>query len=454
MNRAQPREVESAENAEQQPILSSQVDLFTLDGDPGYVVDNMEGAVDQAVFLAKVDMPVAIIGARGTGKMYIAQVVHEAAGGSPEDMIVLDCHELRSREQSFRKICALVDHCKDQTLVFKSPHLMHPDTQDRVARMVSTRTFFNEKPPRYLPRVRLLAVFPETLEKLVAQERLSRKLASAFAGYPIVVPPLKDRGKAVLRWGEKILGQEAARRNRSIKGLTPDAERAMLAHKWTGNITEVRERIIEALDYSDHEWITAADIGLHDAGDTATEPTTNGAAFLDWASEGADTQEVYTPTALEELESLVAAMVAREVASPSGAPLGTWLQDELVTATLERYDGEQGRAASFLCTQARNLGRWAPRIAERTATRHAYRDWREVARLVRDWVRALPAEPPSPPATLEKLLLIQLERSGDNVTSREKSRLLGVSVPTYQKRLKHYDIGDSSGDNDAAGTAV
>ena len=111
MNRAQPREVESAENAEQQPILSSQVDLFTLDGEPGYVVDNMEGAVDQAVFLAKVDMPVAIIGARGTGKMYIAQVVHEAAGGSPEDMIVLDCHELRSREQSFRKICALVDHC-------------------------------------------------------------------------------------------------------------------------------------------------------------------------------------------------------------------------------------------------------------------------------------------------------------------------------------------------------
>ena len=43
----------------------------------GYVVDNMEGAVDQAAFLAKVDLPVAVIGARGTGKMYLARVVHE-----------------------------------------------------------------------------------------------------------------------------------------------------------------------------------------------------------------------------------------------------------------------------------------------------------------------------------------------------------------------------------------
>ena len=56
----------------------------------GYVVDNMEGAVDQAVFLASVDIPIAVIGARGTGKMYIAKVIHQAAGGSSDSVRVVD----------------------------------------------------------------------------------------------------------------------------------------------------------------------------------------------------------------------------------------------------------------------------------------------------------------------------------------------------------------------------
>ncbi|QIB65636.1 sigma 54-interacting transcriptional regulator [Kineobactrum salinum] len=49
----------------------------------GYVLDNMEGAVDQATFLAATDTPVAIVGARGTGKMYIARILHASAGVPP-----------------------------------------------------------------------------------------------------------------------------------------------------------------------------------------------------------------------------------------------------------------------------------------------------------------------------------------------------------------------------------
>ncbi len=106
----------------------------------------MEGAVDQAVFLASVDIPIAIIGARGTGKMYIAKVVHQAAAGTADGFRVVDCRELRSREQAFRKICALLDSSEGDTLVLKSPQLMHPETQDRLARMISTRTFVFERP--------------------------------------------------------------------------------------------------------------------------------------------------------------------------------------------------------------------------------------------------------------------------------------------------------------------
>ena len=59
----------------------------------GYVEDNMEGAVDQAAFLSQVDLPVAVIGARGTGKMYIARIVHTGVGGDPKNIEVVDCRE-------------------------------------------------------------------------------------------------------------------------------------------------------------------------------------------------------------------------------------------------------------------------------------------------------------------------------------------------------------------------
>jgi DNA-binding NtrC family response regulator len=412
----------------------------------GYVVDNMEGAVDQAVFLASVDIPIAVIGARGTGKMYIAKVVHQAAGGTTDGFRVVDCRELRSREQAFRKICALIEQCDGDTLVLKSPQLMHPDTQNRLARMISSRTFAFERPPRYLPRLRLVALFPDSLDRLLARGELTEKFASAFAGYPIRVPPLRERGSAVLRWAEKILGQEAADQGRVVKGFTPEAERAMLLHDWRGNITEVRERVTAALNFSDRQWLTPADLGLR----APLPETPAGSSLLENFLEVLDADEaqaeIYTPTPLEELDAVVATLVQSEEAQSAAWPLGIWLQDELVLAALERYSNEPPRAAAFLKTPSRNIGRWLPRIEDRTADRQACDMWREAARLVRDWVRALPADADSPIECLEKLLLVHLERLDDALSTRIKSALLGVSAPTYQKRVRYYAERAAAGD--------
>ena len=421
-------------------------------GDPalasiGYVVDNMEGAVDQAVFLATVDIPIAVIGARGTGKMYIAKVVHQAAGGTTEGFRVVDCREFRSREQAFRKICALIERCDGDTLVLKSPQLMHPDTQNRLARMISSRTFAFERPPRYLPKFRLIGLFPDSLDRLLGRGELTEKFASAFAGYPIRVPPLRERGSAVLRWAEKILGQEAADQGRVVKGFTPEAERAMLAHDWRGNITEVRERVTAALNFSNRQWLTPADLGLR-----APLPETPAGSsllenFLEVLDAGDDQAEIYTPTPLEELDAVVAALVQSDEARAGAWPLGTWLQDELVLAAMERYGDEQPRAAEFLQTPSRNIGRWLPRIEERAVERSTCEMWWDAARLVRDWVRALPANTESPIESLEKLLLNHLERLDDELSTRTKSTLLGVSAPTYHKRVRYY-VEQAAPDNE------
>ncbi len=422
-----------------EPAEQLTTDRVKVQGDDsaldGYVVDNMEGAVDQAAFLSQVDLPVAVIGARGTGKMYLAKVVHTGAGGNPEQLVVVDCREFRNRLDAITSIARELEISEGKTLVFKSPHLMHQDAQLKLARQISTRTFVDVKPLRYLPRARFVALFPDSLERLVAEYGLHEKLASVFAGYPIYVPPMKERKRAVLRWAQKILAQEASQRGRALQGFSPDAEQAMLTHEWRGNITEIRQRVLSALDRSDRDWLTALDLGLFLEEDGPRNTAATEQCFLELMDKNVTAPELYNPSALDELEQALGVAVHDSLIK-SPLPLGAWLDDELVLAVLARYREDVRKAADFLQTSTRNINRWQPRIEERTAERRQSESWREPARLVGEWVREA-SVPESPPQEfLQGLLLNHIEHQGIDTNIKQRARIMAVSVPTYQKRLK------------------
>ncbi len=401
----------------------------------GYVEDNMEGAVDQAAFLAQVDLPVAVIGARGTGKMYLARIVHGGAGGEPDGVEVVDCREFRNKVDAISSIRRHLEASEGKTLVFKSPHLMHRDAQQKLARQISTRTFIDARPVRYLPRARYVALFPDTLEHLQRDYGLDASLASAFAGYPIYVPPMKQRKKAVLRWAHKILFQEAANTQREVKGFTPEAEQAMLQHEWRGNISEIRQRVVAALEHTDRVWISEVDLDLYLEEESPTRAA--GSSFLELMDKHSPDDDSYNPTALDELD--VALGVAVHGALQGGLePLGAWLDDELILAVLGRYRGDARKTADFLQTSTRNINRWSSKIEERDAVRRSSTLWRESARLVMEWVREAPVPKGSAQEFLQQLLLTHLENqsSETDIKIKDRAEVLAVSIPTYQKRLK------------------
>lgn len=406
-------------------------------GIEGYVGDNMEGAVDQAIFLARLDVPVAIIGPRGTGKLYVARIIHQESGGAPDTLREIDCREFSSRKQAERRIAQELRDGEGKTLVFKSPQLMNADAQLKLARQISTRTLADVSPPRYLPPLKLVALFPDDLDKLVRQEKLVPQLASAFAAYPIKVPPIKDRKQAVLRWAHKILGQECALRERLVRGFTPDAEQAMLQHDWPGNISEMRQCIVDALEKTDKEWITPVDLGIFKGISAEGAPYVPEARpFLAMAEEPGDSQDSYTPSVLEELDVALGEAVNNLLALQSIKPLGTWLEDELVLAVCDRFGKDTRGAADFLHTRARNIGRWLPRIRERQEKRDTSPLWQESRRLVKEWVRDSAQSAESPLQVAQAMLLAHVSRRDYNISLAERARIMGVSTPTYQKRLQ------------------
>lgn len=403
----------------------------------GYVDDNLEGAIDQAVFLSHVDMPVAVIGPRGTGKLYVAKVIHQESGAAPDKLVAIDCREFRSRKEALNRIARELEKSSGKTLVFKSPHLMNADAQLKLARQISTRILADTSPPRYLPEARFVALFPDSLEHLVAHGGLNEKLASVFAGYPIIVPPIRDRKRAVLRWAHKILAQESARRDRQVIGFTPDAEQAMLSYDWPGNISEMRQTIASALDKTVKEWITPVDLAMfRGLSPTPAAGPPDKRPFLQALIDDVPEEPAYAPTGLDELGVALGEALHSLLELESLKPLGAWLDDEVVLAVCERFRGNMPGAAQFLHTRARNISRWMPKILSRDHERSGSSLWQGPRRLIKQWIKeSAPMDEP-PQQLVQALLLSHVVRQCDAMGVADRARIMGVSTPTYQKRLQ------------------
>ncbi|MEP5569839.1 MAG: sigma 54-interacting transcriptional regulator [Halioglobus sp.] len=406
-------------------------------GIDGYVLDNMEGAIDQAVFLSKVDMPVAVIGEQGTGKMYVAQIIHSQGGGAPDAMVRLDCRAFRNRNEAWTKISRELEQGQGRALVFKSPQLLHRETQGRLARQLASRTSSDDNGSRYLAPNRYLALFPAELSEMVAQGDLDERLASVFAGYPILVPPLRERPRAVLRWAHKILEQESTLADRRVSGFTPDAEQALLQHGWTGNISEMRTVITAALERTDKEWITPVDLGLF-VGISADGKAGPGAdrPFLALHQEEERSDSHYAPTLLEDLRMALGQSLAASLETETLRPLGAWLDDEIVEAALDRCGGDSRGAAEYLCTRNRNVGRWISRVKESEEEREASLLWQESRRLIREWVSESAPQQEAPQQQAQDMLMSLVLQQGSDLSVADRARVMGVSTPTYQKRVK------------------
>jgi DNA-binding NtrC family response regulator len=402
----------------------------------GYVGDNMEGAIDQAVFLSRLDVPVAIIGPRGTGKLYVAKVIHQESGAAPEKMVAVDCREFRGRKDALNRIARELERSKGKTLVFKSPHLMNVDAQLKLARQISTRILADTNPPRYLPAARIIGLFPDNLEHLVRRGELSDKLASVFSAYPIRVPPIKDRKRAVLRWAHKILSQEGARRDRKLTGFTPDAEQAMLQHDWPGNISEMRQCIVSALDKSDKEWLTPVDLGIFKGLSPGGGGLPEKRAYLQMLVEAPPEEAEYAPTTLEELGVALGEALHSLMEMEAIKPLGAWLDDEVILAVNERYRENMRAAADFLQTKPRNLGRWMPKVLSRENERNSSSLWQTPQQLVRRWLKEAAPMPQPPQQLVQGILLSHVVSQCGSISVADRARIMGVSTPTYQKRLQ------------------
>ena len=158
--------------------------------------------------------------------------------------------------------------------------------------------------------------------------------------------------------------------------------------------------------------------------------------FLEAMQAEPSEQQEHTPSALEELQTSLGQALAAVLETGVVRPLGAWLDDEIVLATGERYSGDARAVAEFLQTRSRNIGRWMPKIQEREQERSGSLLWQETRELVQKWIMSTPPLDMPPQQFAQEILLALVLQQCNEISVADRARIMGVSTPTYQKRLK------------------
>ena len=92
--------------------------------------------------------------------------------------------------------------------------------------------------------------------------------------------------------------------------------------------------------------------------------------------------------------------------------------------------------ASKVDSNRPNISRWLPKIQSREAQRAGSSLWQDSRRLVREWIRETSQVAAPPLQLISGVLLQQILEQGHSLNVADRARIMGVSVPTYHKRLQ------------------
>src|SRR5262249_13193825 len=110
--------------------------------------------------------------------------------------------------------------------------------------------------------VRILAATHRDLAAEARDGRFRADLYYRLGGFPIEVPPLRDRGFDVHLLADHFLERVSLGNGRPIRGFSSAARKKLLHDRWSGNVRELEHAIERAALLCGGDVIDASDLEL------------------------------------------------------------------------------------------------------------------------------------------------------------------------------------------------
>jgi two-component system, NtrC family, response regulator AtoC len=261
-----------------------------------------EGPMGEVLALADLAAPapvaVLLLGETGVGKTTIAERIHQRSGRTG-DFVRVNCaavpeplleselfgYEKGAFSGAQSQKLGLIEVASGGTLLLDEIGDMPLATQAKLLHVVEHGEVMRLgalKPKKV--DVRLIAATHRNLAEMVDKQLFRADLFYRINGIAITIPALRMRRNEILMLAQQFLAQICARMAKPTPRLSPDAQNALLAHPWNGNLRELKNVMDRAALLVQGMEVSASALGLLAANQTPSTPPN--AAVPGFASSG------------------------------------------------------------------------------------------------------------------------------------------------------------------------
>ena len=233
------------------------------------------GLREQVLRIAPQDTTILLTGQTGSGKTRLARLIHQLSPRRTQPFLVVDCGSLSPsliESEMFGHIKgAFTGADRDRngkfaaagrgTLLLDEINSLPLALQSKLLRVVEEKVFEPVGANRPQPlQARIIAVSNVPLEHEIAAGRFRADLYFRLNVVGFYLPPLRGRPSAILPLCHKMLSEFASSNRPDVRGISPEALRALQEYTWPGNIRELRNVIERAVALAPGPIVEFADL--------------------------------------------------------------------------------------------------------------------------------------------------------------------------------------------------
>ncbi|MEZ5559652.1 MAG: sigma-54 dependent transcriptional regulator [Pseudomonadales bacterium] len=241
--------------------------------------------------LADNDLTVLITGESGTGKDLIARGIHQAGSRRSEPFVAINCaaipeqlleselfgHEKGAFTGAHARRVGRFESAGGGTLFLDEVAELSPHLQAKLLRVLQDGRFerVGGSAPLTL-RARIIAASNRIADSAGEANPYREDFYYRLSLINLKVPPLRERAEDIADLAQHFLDEANQELGRALRGIEPDAMRALERHPWPGNVRQLQNTIRRSALTARGSLLTRHDLSFDDF--QAETPT--GAAAL------------------------------------------------------------------------------------------------------------------------------------------------------------------------------
>jgi DNA-binding NtrC family response regulator len=213
--------------------------------------------------LADGTAPVLLTGETGSGKGWLAQLLHARSSRAQRPFVDVNCaglsatfldselfgHERGAFTDAKTQKSGLFEVANGGTLFLDEIGDLAPELQPKLLKAIESQRFRRLGGTREITvDVRLVAATHHDLKAAVSAGRFREDLYYRLAVFPLHLPPLRERGRdVIIALAQQFLAELRRQAGRGPIAFTEGALRQLVTHAWPGNVRELRNTIERVL---------------------------------------------------------------------------------------------------------------------------------------------------------------------------------------------------------------